>query len=332
MINYQSFIDHIRQTRLEPWCEPLSQQLQQTWATLKDGNLPRLLATLTDLPTAQVTDVAIDSVVGINGTLDDPSTRQLRGALEALMPWRKGPFRFFDIDLDAEWRCNLKWDRIAGQLSDLGGRHVLDVGSGNGYYGWRMKAAGAATVAGIDPSWLSVVQHLAVNRYIQDPSHTVLPFTLESLTPNLSLFDTVFSMGVLYHRRSPLDHLAELRGALRPGGELVLETLVIRGEMGESLVPIGRYARMNNVWFLPSVPTLFQWLEKMGFENIRLIDQSVTSTDEQRPSDWKPGQSLTDYLDPENPNQTIEGHPAPTRALILATRPELHRLKRYHLD
>jgi tRNA (mo5U34)-methyltransferase len=248
------------------------------------------------------------------------------------MPWRKGPFRFFDIDIDAEWRCDLKWDRIANHLSDLRGRHVLDVGSGNGYYGWRMKAAGAATVAGIDPSWLSVVQHLAVNRYIQDPSHTVLPFTLESLPPNLGIFDTVFSMGVLYHRRSPLDHLAELRGALRPGGELVLETLVIQGQVGESLVPIGRYARMNNVWFLPTVPTLMQWLEKMGFENIRLVDQSTTSTDEQRPSDWKPGQSLADYLNPEDPSRTIEGHPAPIRALILATRPELARLKRYHLD
>ena len=331
MINYLPFIDHIRNTRLEPWCEPLAAQLQQTWDQLNDGNLARLLAALETLPSLSATSVELGRVVAINGPVGTVGA-QLSSALKALMPWRKGPFRFFDIDIDAEWRCDLKWDRIANHLSDLGGRHVLDVGSGNGYYGWRMKAAGAATVAGIDPSWLSVVQHLAVNRYIKDPSHTVLPFTLESLPPNLGIFDTVFSMGVLYHRRSPLDHLAELRGALRPGGELVLETLVIQGQVGESLVPIGRYARMNNVWFLPTVPTLMQWLEKMGFENIRLVDQSTTSTDEQRPSDWKPGQSLADYLNPEDPSLTIEGHPAPIRALILATRPELARLKRYHLD
>ena len=331
MINYLPFIDHIRNTRLEPWCEPLAAQLQQTWDQLNDGNLARLLAALETLPSISANSVELDRVVTINGPVGDAGA-QLNSALKALMPWRKGPFRFFDIDIDAEWRCDLKWDRIANHLSDLRGRHVLDVGSGNGYYGWRMKAAGAATVAGIDPSWLSVVQHLAVNRYIKDPSHTVLPFTLESLPPNLGIFDTVFSMGVLYHRRSPLDHLAELRGALRPGGELVLETLVIQGQVGESLVPIGRYARMNNVWFLPTVPTLVQWLEKMGFENIRLVDQSTTSTDEQRPSDWKPGQSLADYLNPEDPSLTIEGHPAPIRALILATRPELARLKRYHLD
>ncbi|MDO7641585.1 MAG: tRNA 5-methoxyuridine(34)/uridine 5-oxyacetic acid(34) synthase CmoB [Reinekea forsetii] len=331
MINYLPFIDHIRNTRLEPWCEPLAAQLQQTWDQLNDGNLARLLAALETLPSISANSVELDRVVAINGPVGDAGA-QLNSALKALMPWRKGPFRFFDIDIDAEWRCDLKWDRIANHLSDLRGRHVLDVGSGNGYYGWRMKAAGAATVAGIDPSWLSVVQHLAVNRYIKDPSHTVLPFTLESLPPNLGIFDTVFSMGVLYHRRSPLDHLAELRGALRPGGELVLETLIIQGQVGESLVPIGRYARMNNVWFLPTVPTLMQWLEKMGFENIRLVDQSTTSTDEQRPSDWKPGQSLADYLNPEDPSLTIEGHPAPIRALILVTRPELARLKRYHLD
>ncbi|MDO7644158.1 MAG: tRNA 5-methoxyuridine(34)/uridine 5-oxyacetic acid(34) synthase CmoB [Reinekea forsetii] len=331
MINYLPFIDHIRNTRLGPWCEPLATQLQQTWDQLNDGNLARLLAALETLPSISANSVELDRVVAINGPVGDAGA-QLNSALKALMPWRKGPFRFFDIDIDAEWRCDLKWDRIANHLSDLRGRHVLDVGSGNGYYGWRMKAAGAATVAGIDPSWLSVVQHLAVNRYIKDPSHTVLPFTLESLPPNLGIFDTVFSMGVLYHRRSPLDHLAELRGALRPGGELVLETLIIQGQVGESLVPIGRYARMNNVWFLPTVPTLVQWLEKMGFENIRLVDQSTTSTDEQRPSDWKPGQSLADYLNPEDPSLTIEGHPAPIRALILATRPELARLKRYHLD
>jgi tRNA (mo5U34)-methyltransferase len=257
---------------------------------------------------------------------------ELKPQLENLKPWRKGPFKFFDIDIDSEWQCNLKWDRVSNHISNLQGRHILDVGSGNGYYGWRMKQLGAATVAGIDPSWLSVVQHQAVNHYIKDPSHTVLPFTMEGLTPNLELFDTVFSMGVLYHRRSPLDHLFELRGALRPGGELVLETIVIDGEEGHSLVPIGRYARMNNVWFLPSAKTLASWLEKMGFENIRIVDQSVTTENEQRQTQWKPGQSLTDYLDPNDPSKTIEGHPAPIRAILIANKPENQRLKRYHLD
>ena len=78
----------------------------------------------------------------------------------------------------------------------------------------------------------------------------------------------------------------ELRDCLRPGGELVLETLVIEGGPGATLVPAGRYARMGNVWFLPSTDTLLGWLAKVGFENPSLVDVTVTSTEEQRSTDW----------------------------------------------
>ncbi|MDN3647982.1 tRNA 5-methoxyuridine(34)/uridine 5-oxyacetic acid(34) synthase CmoB [Reinekea marina] len=330
MIDYSSFLNHLSDTALEPWQAPLETQLEDLWRTLKDGNLPRLLSYVDALPEANTTKVSLSDIVTATGDISD--TEALRTQLKNLIPWRKGPFDLFDVAIDSEWQCNMKWQRVAPHVSDLNGRHILDVGSGNGYYGWRMKAAGARTVAGIDPSWLSVVQHLAVNKYIADPSHTVLPFTLESLTPNLELFDTVFSMGVLYHRRSPLDHINELKGAIRPGGELVLETIVIPGGPNESLVPIGRYARMNNVWFLPTADTLASWLDKMGFVEIKIVDQTITTPEEQRPSDWKPGQSLENYLDPNNHQLTIEGHPAPIRATLVATKPENQRLKRYHLD
>jgi tRNA (mo5U34)-methyltransferase len=332
MIDYQPFIQHITHTRLDRWVTPLTQQLEELWANLNDGNLPRILEHWQNLPELSVDEPVFADVIQLKGNINQEQHEQLHASLKGLMPWRKGPFDFFGIRIDSEWRCDLKWARVSKHISSLVGRHVLDVGSGNGYYGWRMKAAGAATVAGIDPSWLSVVQHMAVNQYIRDATHTVLPFTLEGLTQNLEAFDTVFSMGVLYHRRSPLDHLFELRGALRPGGELVLETIVIDGKEGESLVPIGRYARMNNVWFLPTAATLAQWLEKMGFVDIRIVDQSVTTPEEQRHSKWKPGTSLVDYLDPADPTKTIEGHPAPVRATLIATKPENQRLKRYALD
>jgi tRNA (mo5U34)-methyltransferase len=41
----------------------------------------------------------------------------------------------------------------------------------------------------------------------------LLPLGIEQL-PALNAFDTVFSMGVLYHRRSPLDHLWQLKDQL----------------------------------------------------------------------------------------------------------------------
>lgn len=333
MIDYRPFIDSLSDTALRHWQAPLTEQLAQLFAALNDGNLPRFLKQLDALPKIDNFKIDLDTVaVSSDRPLTAEQTNQLNHALRGLIPWRKGPFQFFDTLIDAEWRCDWKWARVAPHLSDLKNRNVLDVGSGNGYYGWRMKAAGARVVAGIDPSWLSVVQHLAFNHYVGDNSHAVLPLTLEQLTPELNAFDTVFSMGVLYHRRSPLDHLSELRTALRPGGELVLETLVIDGGEREALVPPGRYARMNNVWFLPSPRALALWLEKVGFEDVRIVDVTHTRSDEQRNTQWKPGQSLADYLDKDNPNLTVEGLPAPLRAVLIARKPDdQQRLKRYQL-
>jgi tRNA (mo5U34)-methyltransferase len=125
-------------------------------------------------------------------------------------------------------------------------------------------------------------------------------------------------MGVLYHRRSPIDHLTDLRDTLVSGGELVLETLVVEGDEHRVFVPPGRYARMGNVWFLPSPKALMAWLSKVGFEDIKLVDVSATSQEEQRSTDWMTFHSLANFLDPTDHTKTIEGHPAPHRAIITA--------------
>jgi tRNA (mo5U34)-methyltransferase len=128
-------------------------------------------------------------------------------------------------------------------------------------------------------------------------------------------------MGVLYHRRSPLDHILQLKNQLVSGGELILETLVIEGDENAVLVPMDRYAQMRNVYFFPSAKALKVWLEKSGFENVRIVDENTTSIGEQRTTDWMTHNSLPDYLDPNDPSKTVEGHPAPRRAVLVATKP-----------
>jgi tRNA (mo5U34)-methyltransferase len=202
----------------------------------------------------------------------------------------------------------------------------LDVGGSSGYHGWRMAGAGADTVIIIDPSCLFYHQFMAIRHFVgaADASDTgryrthYIPVPLEALPEHSQLFDTVFSMGVLYHRQSPFEHLQQLKGQLVKGGELVLETLVIEGDANTVLVPHDRYAQMNNVYFLPSVAALIGWLEKAGFSDVRCADVAVTSTKEQRQTEWMTYHSLADFLDPNDFTKTVEGYPAPMRATLIA--------------
>ena len=321
---YANLLDWLRDSGRTQWHGQLEQRLASVFETHPHGDLPRWLTALNQLPRIPGAEGELDQptvTLTAPETLTDTQRGSLEQGLRGLMPWRKGPFDFFGTHIDTEWRSDWKWDRVRPGLSDLRGRTVLDVGCGSGYHCWRILGAGARRVVGIDPGMLFLVQFQAVRTYLGDPPAHLLPQRLEDLPHQLQLFDTTLSLGVLYHRRSPIDHLIELKGTLKPGGELVLETLVIEGEMGETLMPEDRYARMRNVWFIPSVPTLERWLQRAGYQDVRCVDVTRTTTDEQRATGWMQFQSLPDFLDPDDEHRTIEGYPAPRRATLVARKP-----------
>lgn len=306
-------------TPLETWAASLPAQLA---SKVDDGHgdLERWLAAVDRLPELQAAAVELRERFNLEGDCNSDTREQLKLALQGLIPWRKGPFNLFGVHIDTEWRSDWKWDRVSPHI-DLMGKRVLDVGCGNGYYQWRMLGAGARSVVGVDPNWLFFCQFLAMKRYLPDLPAWHLPFALEDLPEKLEGFDTVFSMGVLYHRRSPIDHLLALKDCLLRGGELVLETLVVEGDVNTVLVPEDRYAQMRNVWFLPSVPALELWLRRAGFTDVRSVDVSRTSIEEQRATEWMRYQSLPDFLDADDHSRTIEGLPAPLRATLVARKP-----------
>ena len=200
-----------------------------------------------------------------------------------------------------------------------------------------MLGAGAKLVVGTDPTLRYVMQQRAIAKYLSEAPFDILPFTLETLAGNRAGpilpgdradppfttagagFDTVFSMGVIYHRRDPANHIRDLLSFLLPGGELVLESLVIDEEYGDVLEPEGRYAKMRNIRSIPSIQTLKGWLAAAGLTSVEVADISVTTPAEQRVTEWTFEQSLADFLDPQNPNLTIEGYPAPKRAIVICS-------------
>jgi len=281
----------------------------EEWSTHLDA-LPDIVATEHDLARP-------DARIGASAQLSASDSAAVRSALLGLHPWRKGPFDVFGIDIDAEWRSHLKFERL-GPVPFEGAR-VIDVGCGNGYYALRMIGAGAREVIGVEPGLGHIAQFTALAHFLPDLPVALLPLPFEAL-PTTRAFDVVCSMGVIYHRRSPIDHLDGLARMLAPDGTLVLESIVVAGDADTLLCPQDRYARMRNVWFLPSTALMVRWLERLGFREIDVLHEGPTTPAEQRATEWMHFDSLVDALDSDDPTRTVEGHPAPLRAVIAARR------------
>lgn len=294
----------------------------QRWAHPEHGDFPRWQATVRALPQhlARHVELNLDQPeIGAPEEMDAEQQACLASGLRELVPWRKGPFSVFGVSIDAEWQSFMKWNRVLPHISDLQGRRILDVGSGNGYYLLRMVGLGARLALGVDSNWLANWQFAALTRFLPDEfAASMIPARFEDLPERP--FDSIFSMGVLHHRRDPREHLQQLHRYLEPGGELVLETLVSEETSASGMFPIdGRYANMRNVWALLHPDRILQLLDEAGFQSPRCVNRTATTLEEQRTTDWMPFHSLQEALDPENPAHTIEGFPAPVRAIFVTS-------------
>ncbi|WP_321529788.1 tRNA 5-methoxyuridine(34)/uridine 5-oxyacetic acid(34) synthase CmoB [uncultured Desulfuromonas sp.] len=304
------------------WAQELTEFIEKKRQfLLRDRKSQAYLQLLENIPDNLQLEADLDRdwvSIGKAGELPADQDQQIQHALFGLRPWRKGPFKILGTEVDTEWVSYLKWNRLKEQIAPLQGRRILDVGSSSGYYLFRMLAADPQLVIGLEPYQTFYFQYCLLQKLLNHPRCYTLPGKFEELPEMTGSFDTLFHMGVLYHVRSPLDTLTRIRRTLRRGGELVLETLVIPGEEQVALTPSDRYAKMNNVFFLPTVNGLANWLARAGFTKIRCIDVTRTTSEEQRKTPWIQTESLADFLDPQDALKTIEGYPAPRRALMLA--------------
>jgi len=323
-MQYQKLLEILNENSMGNWSNLLKKQTPDFFNNINHSDFSKWLNVIHDLPFISASEFHLDlESITIGNKIDcsDAERRHIKRQLKHLMPWRKGPYNLFGIVLDAEWQSNMKWARLEGQIKPLQDKLVLDVGCGNGYYCWRMLGKKAKYVVGVDPSLLFYSQFMAIKKYSPNCNIDLIPLGIESLPDKGLYFDTVFSMGVIYHRRDPIEHLRQLSKCLKSGGELIIESLVIDSDNLDVLIPKERYAKMKNVWSIPSVKLLVRWINDAGFKNIKIIDTTQTTIKEQRVTEWMKFESLANFLNQHNINRTIEGYPAPVRTIVISEKP-----------
>lgn len=237
----------------------------------------------------------------------------------SLMPWRKGPFSIDKFKIESEWNSYIKFNILAPHI-DIEGKTVVDIGCNNGYYSFRMLPFNPAKIVAIDPWAIFYLQYLFINKFVQTDKIDFRLIGMEDMANEGIRADTIFCLGVLYHRSDPIAALKEIKAALNEGGELIIDNLVIMQEGCYALSPPASYAKMSNVYFIPSIDAMIGWLGRAGFENIELIGTKKTELSEQRKTDWIEGLSLDSFLDPNDDTKTVEGYDAPVRAYFKCKR------------
>ena len=235
---------------------------------------------------------------------------------KSLIPWRKGPFKVFGLEIDSEWQSNIKYNLIRPYFN-LKDKVVADIGCNNGYYMFRMLEDKPKRLIGFDPSPLTLHQFEFINHFVKsDIIYEML--VVEHLEYYNHKFDFIFMLGVLYHRPDPVGTLKSLARGLNSKGEILIDTFMIDGDEELCLTPNKRYSKIPNIYFIPTIPALKNWLERAGFEDIEVLATTVTTSDEQRKTEWSFDQSLEDFLDENDKTKTVEGYPAPKRVYVKA--------------
>jgi len=290
-------------------------QERRKWLTWK--NIRPYQEAIKALPEYESIEVTLGDVVDIQiADLSEEDAAQIRETALLMKPWRKGPFRINGLFIDSEWQSQIKYNLLEPHF-DLKDKVVGDIGCNNGYYLFRMLSQKPKKLIGFDPSAIYYSQFMFLDHFINsDIVYEMLG--VEHVEFYEHKFDTLFCLGVLYHRSDPVAMLKSLFKGLNKGGELILDTFMIDGEGEMCLTPRDRYSKIPNIYFVPTVSALKNWCLRAGFESVEVLEIMKTDLNEQRKTEWIDTQSLEDFLDPDDPEKTVEGYPAPKRVYIKA--------------
>jgi tRNA (mo5U34)-methyltransferase len=290
---------------------------RQKWLTWK--NIQPYQNAIKALPDHSTVEIILGDRVELQiKNLSNEEAEQIKQTALLMKPWRKGPFQFNELFIDSEWQSQIKYNLLEPYF-DLKDKIVGDIGCNNGYYLFRMLSQKPKKLIGFDPSAIYYSQFQFINHFLKsDIVYELLG--VEHVEFYEHKFDTLFCLGVLYHRSDPVAMLKSLFKGLNKGGELILDTFMIDGEDEMCLTPKDRYSKIPNIYFVPTVNALKNWCYRAGFETVEVLEIMKTELNEQRKTEWIDTQSLEDFLDPNDPAKTVEGYPAPKRVYIKAVK------------
>jgi len=290
-------------------------QERQKWLRWK--NIAPLQEAIAALPEYEHIEVTLGDAVEVQiAGLEAKDAAKIEQSARMMMPWRKGPFRINELFIDSEWQSQIKYNLLEPHFN-LENKVVGDIGCNNGYYLFRMQTHKPKKLIGFDPSAIYYTQFQFIDHFVNsDIVYEMLG--VEHVEFYEHKFDTLFCLGVLYHRSDPVAMLKSLFKGLNKGGELILDTFMIDGEEEVCLTPKERYSKIPNIYFIPTVNALKNWCHRAGFADVEVLEIKKTDLNEQRKTEWIATQSLEDFLDPDNPDKTVEGYPAPKRVYIKA--------------
>ncbi len=288
---------------------------RQKWLTWK--NIKPYQEAISALPEYSNVELMLGDRVELQiPNLSNDEAEQIKQTALLMKPWRKGPFQINELFIDSEWQSQIKYNLLEPHF-DLKDKIVGDIGCNNGYYLFRMLSHEPKKLIGFDPSAIYYSQFQFINHFMR--SNIVYELLgVEHVEFYEHKFDTLFCLGVLYHRSDPVAMLKSLFKGLNKGGELILDTFMIDGEEEMCLTPKDRYSKIPNIYFVPTVSALKNWCHRAGFETVEVLETMKTELNEQRKTEWIDTQSLEDFLDPNDPTKTVEGYPAPKRVYIKA--------------
>ncbi len=133
---------------------------------------------------------------------------------------------FEDLVAGFEDPARDEWQKPAEVLAFLGdvqGKTVMDIGSGTGYFSFRLLAAGANLIcADVDERFLSYIDARMQREGVPESRMETRQVPYDSSLLKPAEADIVLIVDTYHHIENRVAYFAEVRAGLKPGGKLVV--------------------------------------------------------------------------------------------------------------